>query len=294
MVTPAVRRQVVSELREGYGVSERRACKVSGQDRSVQRYRARRRSDQEARARLRELAGQRRRFGYCRLGVLLAREGLRMNQKKLWRLYREEGLAVRRRKGRKRALGTRRPLTVLQDPGQRWSLDFMSDALTDGRGFRILCVVDDFSRECLAWVAGTSLSGYRLARELDRLIAIKGKPCLVVSDNGPEMVSHAMLAWQQERQVEWHYIAPGKPQQNGFVESFNGKLRDECLNETLFHNLRHAQEVLDAWREDYNEVRPHSALAGQTPAQVAQAAQSQGVRGYAPLPLASQPVMRLS
>jgi putative transposase len=155
-----------------------------------------------------------------------------------------------------------------QAPNQRWSLDFVSDALADGRRFRILAVVDDFSRECLTLVADTSLSGVRVARELDAVMAWRGRPLLCVSDNGTELTSNAILKWSQDRQVEWHYIAPGKPQQNAFVESFNGRLRDECLNETLFTSLAHARTVLARWQTDYNHVRPHSAHRGATPAEI--------------------------
>jgi putative transposase len=191
-----------------------------------------------------------------------------LNHKKLRRLYAEERLQVRRRGGRKRALGLRAPIAPPQAVNQRWSLDFASDTLTDGRRFRVLCVVDDFSRECLALVADTSLSGQRVARELDTIAARRGYPATVVSDNGTELTSAAVLNWCQERKVGWHYIAPGKPQQNAFVESFIGKLRDECLNETLFSSIRHARLVLADWRRDFNEVRPHSALAGRTPAAI--------------------------
>lgn len=245
--------------------SQRRACRLVGMAPRVCRYRSIRADDAAIRSRLRELASERRRFGYRRLHLLLTREGRHMNRKKLYRLYREEKLMVRQRGGRKRALGTRAPMTILQGPNQRWSLDFVSDALVDGRRFRILCVIDDFSRECLATVVDNSLSGERVCRELDRIALIKGYPCLVVSDNGTELTSNALLAWQQDHRVEWHYIAPGKPMQNGFVESFNGRLRDECLNEHLFTSYRHAQDIIDAWRTDYNQCRPHSSLAGLTP-----------------------------
>jgi putative transposase len=171
---------------------------------------------------------------------MLAREGLVMNHKKLLRLYREENLRVRRRRGRKRAMGTRAPMTLPQGPNQRWSLDFVSDTLVCSRRIRILAVVDDFTRENLALVVDTSLSGARVARELDAIIAVRGKPLMIVSDNGTELTSLAILRWAQDRQIEWHYIAPGKPQQNGYVESFNGRLRDECLNEKLFASLSHA------------------------------------------------------
>ena len=229
------------------------------------RYRSRRPDDAATRLRLRALAAERRRFGYRRLGLLLSREGVRLNHKKLRRLYREERLQVRRRGGRKRALGARAPITVPDGPNQRWSLDFVSDTLSDGRRFRMLCVVDDCTRECLGLVADTSLSGARVARELDGIANVRGWPVSVVSDNGTELTSTAILRWSQDRGVGWHYIAPGKPQQNAFVESFNGRLRDECLNETVFTSLRQARAVLAAWRQDYNEVRPHSALGGRAP-----------------------------
>jgi len=161
-----------------------------------------------------------------------------MNLKKLRRLYAEERLQVRRRGGRKRALGTRSPMTIPQGPNQRWSMDFVSDALADGRRFRILVVVDDFTRECLCLVADTSLSGRRVARELDAVIVSRGRPVTIVSDNGTELTSMAILRWSQETSVDWHYIAPGKPTQNAFAESFNGRLRDELLNEDIVHLTR--------------------------------------------------------
>lgn len=269
MVTPAARRLAVAHAREQFGLSERRACSIIGMSRRVLRYRHRRPDDNAIRQRLRELALERRRFGYRRLGLLLAREGIRMNRKKLLRLYREEGLKVRRRRGRKRALGTRAPMAVPQSPNQRWSLDFLSDSFTDGRRFRIFAVVDDFSRECLTLVADTSLSGTRVARELDSIIAQRGRPQSIVSDNGTELTSMAILGWSHEAHVEWHYIAPGKPTQNAFIESFNGRLRDELLNETLFTTLAQARAVLAEWQQDYNTVRPHSKLGGLTPAEMA-------------------------
>lgn len=162
-------------------------------------------------------------------------------------------------------MGTRRPIDVPVRADQRWSLDFVSDQLTDGRRFRILVVVDDCTRECLALVADTSLSGLRVARELDALVRRRGRPDTVVSDNGTELTSNAILGWADRMGVGWHYIAPGKPQQNGYVESFNGRLRDELLNETLFRSLPHARAVLEAWRRDYNEQRPHSRLGWATP-----------------------------
>jgi len=231
------------------------------------RYASKRPGDGEIRARLRVLAGERRRFGYRRLHILLAREGVRLNHKRLFRLYRDERLGVRKRSGRKRALGTRSPMALPEAANQRWSLDFVSDALANGRRFRVLAVVDDFTRECLGLVADTSLSGLRVGRELDRIVEQRGcRPATIVSDNGTELTSHAILRWQEERGVLWHYIAPGKPQQNGFVESFNGRFRDECLNERLFSSLAAARRVIEAWRIDYNTERPHTSLDGLTPA----------------------------
>ena len=266
MVTPAVKRQAVAHLVASYEVSQRRACRAIGVDRTSMRYRSIRPDDAVLRARLRELAAVRRRFGYRRLQLMLRREGVRMNHKKLRRLYREERLQVRRRGGRKRALGTRAPMAVPQGPNQRWSLDFVSDTLMDGRRFRILTVVDDFTRECLALVADNSLSGLRVGRELDAVIARRGKPQTIVSDNGTEFTSVAILRWSQDKGIDWHYTAPGKPTQNAFIESFNGKLRDELLNETLFGSLGHAREALAIWKNDYNTVRPHSAIGNMPPA----------------------------
>lgn len=269
MVTPAARREAVAHVCSAYAVSERRACRVLMVDRTSMRYRSRRSSDEAVRQRLRELAGERRRFGYRRLHWLIKREGITMNHKKLRRLYREERLQVRRRGGRKRALGTRAPMAIPQAPNQRWSLDFLSDAFAEGRRFRILAVVDDFTRECLALVADTSLPGLRVVRELEVVIALRSRPAMCVSDNGTELTGMAVLRWSQEMRIAWHYIAPGKPTQNAFIESFNARLRDELLNETLFTSLAQARTVLNAWKDDYNNTRPHSGLRNLTPSEFA-------------------------
>ncbi len=255
-----------------HGVSERRACSLAELDRSTFQYEKREGGDEALRKRLRELATERRRFGYRRLGIMLAREGLQANHKKLYRIYSEERLTVRRRRGRKRAMGTRRPMLLPSRANERWSLDFVSDALADSRRFRMLCVVDDYTREALAVVVDLSISGVRVARELDRIIAQRGKPRMVVSDNGTELTSHAIFRWAQERQIEWHYIAPGKPMQNAFVESFNGRLRDECLSEHLFNGLGEARRLIETWRQDYNTTRPHTSLGGLAPAVFARCA----------------------
>jgi putative transposase len=265
MVTPAAERKAVAHLVAHHGMSERRACKATGICRMTIRYKTVRADDAVLRERMRAIAHERRRFGYRRLHVLLKREGLVVNHKKLFRLYREEKLTVRRRGGRKRAIGTRAPMQVPLRPNERWSLDFVSDQFTDGRRFRILTVVDDCTRECLALVADTSLSGARVARELGALIASRGKPKMIVSDNGSEFTSNAILGWADRTKIEWHYIAPGKPMQNAFIESFNGRLRDELLNETLFTTLAQARVALATWRADYNGSRPHSKLNWLTP-----------------------------
>ena len=271
MVTPAGYREAAGHLQAVYEMSERRACRVLGVDRTSVRYQATRPDDGALRDRLKALAQERRRFGYRRLHVLLRREGHTVNRKRVQRIYREERLTVRRRGGRKRAMGTRRPLDLPLAANQRWSLDFVADQMTDGRRFRILTVIDNCTRECLALVADTSLSGARVVRELDAVIRQRGRPDTIVSDNGTEYTSNAVLAWSDDTGVGWHYIAPGKPQQNGFNESFNGRLRDELLNETLFRSLPHARAVLEAWRRDYNERRPHSKLGWLTPQAYAEA-----------------------
>ena len=214
-------------------MSERRACSTIGVDRRTICYRSRRPADDALRARMRELAAERRRVGYRRLHVLLRQEELVRNRKRTQRLYRQEGLTVRRRRGRKRATGARAPLLLPALPNARWSIDFVHDQLACGRRFRILNVIDDVTKECLAAVADTSISGKRVARELMALVARRGRPAMIVSDHGTEFTSNAMLGWASEHRIAWHFIAPGKPMQNGICESFNGRMRDELLNETL-------------------------------------------------------------
>lgn len=216
---------------------------------------------------MKAIAARRRRFGYRRIGVMLARRGMSMNHKKLYRLYTEEKLGVRRRRGRKRARGSRTPVPEALRPAERWSLDFLSDTFGASRRFRILAVNDDCCRENLCLTADTGISGTRVARELDALVRLHGKPAGIVSDNGTEFTSRAILKWASDNDVDWHYIDPGKPQQNAFIESFNGSLRDELLNEEMFDSLEDARRKLALWRHDYNHVRPHSSLGNRTPAQ---------------------------
>jgi len=266
MVTPAVRRNVVAHVVAGHDVSERRACRTLGVDRSSHRYRSCRPADTELRARIRALAHDRRRFGYRRLFILLRRDGEASGRNRIYRLYREEGLSVRKRKGRRRATGARAPIPVVARANARWSLDFVHDQMATGRRFRILNIVDDVTRECLASVADTSISGLRVVRELAAVMERRGRPGVIVSDNGTEFTSNVVLSWASSMRINWHYIAPGKPIQNAFAESFNGRMRDELLNESLFFGLGHARQEIAAWISDYNTERPHSALGYRTPA----------------------------
>ncbi|UCI10612.1 IS3 family transposase [Mesorhizobium sp. B1-1-8] len=266
MVGPAARREAVAHLQAAMGLSERRACSIVGADRKMIRYRSRRPPETALRGRLRELANERRRFGYRRLFILLRRESEPSGINRIYRLYREEGLTVRKRRSRRRAVGTRAPILVEAKPNARWSLDFVHDQFACGRRFRVLNIVDDVTRECLAAIADTSISGRRVARELTELIGRRDKPGMIVSDHGTEFTSNAILAWSQDHIVDWHYIEKGKPMQNGYIESFNGRMRDELLNESLFFGLDHARSALVEWVKDYNTTRPHSSLGYRTPA----------------------------
>ena len=251
------------------------------------RYVSKRPSDGPERALLKELAAERRRFGYRRLREMARRRGVVMNLKKVYRLYKEERLTVRRRGGRKRAIGTRAPLAKAAGPNAIWVLDFVSDTLESGRRFRVFNVEDQFTRRGLGVEIDTSLPGRRIVRVLDRLVAAWGKPAMIVSDNGTELTCNAMLKWTTEQSIAWHYIAQGKPMQNGYMESFNGKLRDECLNEHVFSSLAEARRVIEAWRVDYNEVWPHSSLAYRTPEEFAAAWSASQEAGTSDAPFAS-------
>jgi len=236
--------------------------------RSTRYYRPKLKDETEIRQRLRELAEKRRRWGYRRLHLLLRREGCLINHKKTRRLYLAEGLSLRRRKRKKRGLGLRVRLPEAQRPNQRWSMDFMSDALCTGRRFRTLNVVDDYTRECLAIEVDTSLGGERVKRVLDAIVAERGWPVTITSDNGPEFTGKALDEWAYNR-VGLHFIDPGKPTQNAYVESFNGKFREECLNEHWFTSIPEARQIIGDWKQDYNQVRPHSSLGDLTPQEFA-------------------------
>lgn len=265
MVKPAAYRQAVGYLRGEFEMSERRACRVLGVGRSSCRYRARRQVAVGLLEDLRAHAVARPRFGYRRIHALLRRGGWRVNHKRVYRLYRAEGLAVRRRRRKRMALGLR---TVLPPPSrrnERWSMDFTLDTMATGRRFRTLNIVDEFTRECLAIEVDTSIGGSRVARVLARLLETRGRPELIVCDNGPEFAGKTLDAWAYQAGVRIHFIRPGKPVENGYVESFNGKFRDECLNNHWFLDLDDAKTKIEAWRRDYNEVRPHSSLGDLTP-----------------------------
>lgn len=248
------------------GLSERRSCKLAGLNRATYRYKPGAKNDGFVRERLRVLAVQRPRFGAPRLIVLLRQELGFVNHKRVERIYREEGLQLPRKKGKKRGVNNRAAaLLAPGEPNERWSMDFMSDSLSDGRRFRVLTVVDDFTRECVATLVDTGITGERVIRTLEWLKETRGLPGMLVMDNGPEFTSKAMLAWSKPAGVKLHFIDPGKPVQNAFIESFNGKLRDECLNQHWFVSLEEARRIIESWRLDYNTARPHSSLGYMTP-----------------------------
>ena len=277
MVRPAGKRKVVSHLVSAHGLSQRWACRLANLNLSTWQYEARKQDHDALRGRLKELAGERRRFGYRRLHVLLRREGWRVNHKAVHRIYVEEGLQVRKRKRKRVSRSERSPMLIPQAPNQRWSMDFQHDLLATGQRFRTLNILDDFSRECPAIEVDTSLPGTRVVRVLDRLAETRGLPAEIVLDNGPEMIGKALDEWAYRKGVRLNFIEPGKPVQNAFVESFNGRFRDECLNEHWFLHLADARRIIEAWRIDYNRNRPHSALGYATPEDFASSHQ-----GHAP------------
>lgn len=265
MVTPALRREAVRFALDKFPFSERQACKIIGLPRSTFRYEPLPDKNGWLRQRLKELASQRRRFGSPRLCVLLRREGKIVNHKRVERIYREEGLSLRKRKKKRATAALRVVLPTPTEPNKRWSMDFVSDQLCDGRKFRSLTIVDDFSRESPAIEVDTSLPGKRVTRVLDRLAETRGLPTAIVVDNGPEFAGSELDSWAHERGVKLCFIRPGKPVENAYIESFNGKFRDECLNEHWFTSIKDAQVKIEAWRKDYNRHRPHSSLGNLSP-----------------------------
>jgi putative transposase len=270
VVTTRQRRQVVTQLLAAYPVSARRACRLVGLARSRWQYQSRRPPHTALRERLRILAAERPRWGYKRLHVLLRREGYRVNHKLVYRLYREEGLLVRRRR-RKRVAGPRVPLPTPTQRNDRWGMDFITDSLVEGRRFRCLTIVDEYTRECPVIEVDTSLPSARVLAVLARLATTRGLPRSLVVDHGPEFISKALDAWAYRHGVQLLFIRPGKPVDNAYIESFHGRFRDECLNQAWFWDLPDARRQIEAWRRDYNEVRPHGSLGYRTPEEFTEA-----------------------
>jgi putative transposase len=266
LVKPAQKRAAAQFFRVGFRVSERRACRLTGVARSSYRYRSVAADHTALRLRLRDLAAARVRYGYRRLHILLRREGWRVNHKRVYRLYREEGLGIRAKRRRKRVSAPRVLSPPARRPQERWSLDFLTDGLADGRRFRVLTIVDNVSRVSPAIEVGVSLTGERVVAVLERLKGTIGRPERIAIDNGPEFISKALDAWAYQNGVQLEFSRPGKPTDNAFVESFNGRFRDECLNQHWFTSLEEVRQTVEAWRRDYNTERPHRALGQQTPA----------------------------
>ena len=267
MVTPQVKRKAVSAVMDFKGLSQRRACRLIGLNRSTFHYCPKQDHDDETlRSRMKQLATQHSAYGYLILHALLKQEGLVVNKKRTYRIYTEEGLQVRTKRRKK----LYRPRVCLELPSkinERWSMDFIHDQLSNGRRFRVLNVVDDYSRECILQLADTSISGIRVARCLSGLIEQRGKPHSIVCDNGTEFTSKAMFFWSKQNHIRLNFIQPGKPTQNAFVESLNGKFRNECLNQHWFINLEEARDEIAKWRYHYNHIRPHSSLNYLSPTQ---------------------------
>jgi putative transposase len=262
----------VSYVEVEYQMSERHACRLMGLGRSTHRYRARKERDAALRMRLKELAARRMRFGYRRLTAMLLREGMPANHKRVYRLYREEGLAMRIRQRRRIRWSGAVVKPAASQPNERWSMDFVSDCVSSGKVIRMLTIVDDCTRECPVIEVDTSLGGLRVRRVLDRIASERGLPGAIVLDNGPEFRGRALAAWSEERGVRLEFIQPGKPTQNAYIESFNGRLRDECLNANWFTSLSDARRKVETWRLDYNQQRPHSSLDYLPPAEFARKA----------------------
>lgn len=262
----------MAQVIDGHGYSERRACTLIGLNRRTFRRAPPQDGDADLRRRLRELAEERRRFGSPRLHILLRREGWVVNHKRVERLYREEGLSLRLKRRRKRGSHLRVVPPVPTGPDQQWAMDFMSDSLEGGRRLRVLTIVDLWDRRCPWLEADHSLTGERVAQVLERLSDLGCRPATLRMDNGPEFTGKALDAWARKRGVQLEFIRPGRPMDNGHIESFNGRLREECLDAQAFRSLADARRILETWRQDYNAVRPHGALAGMTPEEYRRAA----------------------
>ena len=269
MVSPQARRAAVAILMTERGFGVTRACGLMGMSRSLFRYRSRRPNSAPLRARIEEIAAVKRRYGYRRVYLRLRREGWEVNRKRVYRLYREAGLAVRRRKRKRIGVFERKPLPKPTAANVSWSMDFVADGLIGGRRLRCLTIVDDCTRECLAIEVDTSLPGLRVQAVLERLADTRGLPLSITVDNGPEFDGKVLDQWAYRTGVQLSFIRPGKPNENAYIESFNGKFRDECLNEHWFIGLAHARSIIEAWRIEYNTERPHSSLGNRTPEEIA-------------------------
>lgn len=267
MVRPEVRREAVRHVQKSFGMSERSACRALGVPRATQRYLARKQPQESLVRRLRELARQRPRAGYRTLYRLLRREGVDANHKRVYRLYRDDGMSLRVKRRKRRAATKRVEPPAVTRPGERWAMDFVSECTSDGHRFRILTLIDTFTRRAPGVVIERSIGGPRVVRFLEEMAAVHGYPKTITVDNGPEFISNALDQWAHAHGVTLHFSRPGKPVDNAFIESFNGRLRDECLNTNWFYGLQHARDVIAEWLIDYNEKRPHSSLAGLTPAE---------------------------
>ena len=264
MVKPEARKQAVTHMMTAHNLSERTACQLASVSRTGYRYQRKVRYDDALCQRLKELAAKQVAYGYLFLHRLLKNEGLVVNKKRTYRIYTEEGLQVRTKK-RKKLQRPRQPMVVPVERNQRWSMDFVSDQLSNGRRFRVLNLIDDYSREVIDQLVSFSISGQQVARFLEQAIETRGKPAAIVCDNGTEFTSKAMFFWSQATNIKLGFIQPGKATQNAFVESLNGKFRNECLNQHWFRSLGEAEAKVDAWRYQYNHVRPHSSLNYLTP-----------------------------
>lgn len=271
VLTPQARRDAVTEMRAVTAISERRACRLVGLSRSTLRYEPRSTSaNVQLQTQIIDLAQERRRFGYRRIHALLRREGVEVNHKRVYRLYREANLAVKRRKRRKGVAVPREPLLLPSARNEVWSMDFVMDTLANGRRLKMLTIVDDCTKEAIDLAVDFGMSGHYVTRVLDQAARFRGYPTAIRTDQGPELTGRALDEWAYRHGVQLKLIQPGKPTQNAYIESFNGKFRDECLNEHWFQSLAHARTIIQSWRKDYNEERPHSMLGYRTPAEVAE------------------------
>lgn len=270
MVSPQAKREAVTVLMTERDFGVTRACGLAGISRSLYRYRSQRPDCESLRMRIGEIAAVKRRYGYRRVYLRLRREGWQVNRKRVYRLYRDAGLAVRRRKRKRIGPFERKPLPKPLRANLSWSMDFVSDGLADGRRLRCLAIVDDRTRECVAIEVDTSITGTRVKAVLERLADTRGLPRSITVDHGPEFEGQVLDAWAYERCVTLSFIRPGKPNENAYIESFNGKFRDECLNEHWFITMSQARRIIEAWRIEYNTERPHSSLEDLTPEEFAE------------------------